>query len=499
MPQNAFLHSYPPAEDSFVSSFFDKNEFLRVGVVLALFLALFMGIQGRYIPWGDEVQFVEPAANAYYHIGFVSRQHSNETDRTFWCGNVPGYSTLLYVSFLTFGFSQTVARSVTAGTMALAVFILWVAVRRARFLSHPNTRLLMLVLVLTGYGGYMCYANIRYEGLCLLECSLALLAYGFNRPLLRDACLFVVGVAMFLTNLQLPQYEVALVLILSYVYSLRFGLLWRLRFLFLGNVVGGAALLLLYATHSGTLNAFRINLQQQVGLPISEKLHHFSHYFQYDASLLALLLFLLVSVAIVGRGPQAEPRRAILAGLLIVTVIPVFFFLARYFVFSSAWMVYVPAVVCVCRVWDAKIFASRSWKIFAVLCFTAAIAFGLPKALLGIVTDWRVRNYAIVANFVTANVGPEDVVFCEPAAYFAARPRAARVYGPGYLEVINAAEKEAITVILVAPANEATVLRTLGGHWTTIGQLVRDSESSTERLLPFSTNFSCRLNVLRRS
>ena len=188
-----------------------------------------------------------------------------------------------------------------------------------------------------------------------------------------------------------------------------------------------------------------------------------------------------------------------MAGLLIGTLVPLFFFLARRFVFSSAWMVYIPAVVCVCRLWEANIYRSRPAKSFAVLCCAAAIAFGLPKALLGIVTDWRVRDYSVVEQFVAANVAPSDIAFCEPAAYFAARTRAARVYGPGYLEVINPAEKKAITVVFVAPGNEAEVRRTLGGHWTLVRQLVRDSRSSPEKLLPVSTNFSCRLNVLRRA
>ncbi len=500
MPPTDSLKSAGARRDSSADlPFPDKREFFTVGLVLALFLVLCIGIQGRYIPWGDEVQFVDPAANLYYKIGFVSTEWSNQTDSTFWCGNAPVYPALLYTAFRTFHFSQRVARSVTSGTMALAVFFLWMGVRRARFLARPNTRLLLLVLVLTGYGGYMCYANIRYESLGLLECSLALLAYTLPKPLLRNICLFVLGVCMVLTNLQLPQYAVALVLILSYAYSRRFALLWRVRFLYLGHVAGGAALLLLYALHSGALNAFRINLKQQAGQPIGEKLHHLSAYFQYDASLVALLLFLLVSLAIVRRETRTEARRSILAGLLICTTIPLFFFLVRFFAFSSAWMVYIPAAVCVCRTLESKIHRSAGWKTFAVLCCAAAIAFGLPKALLGIVTDWQVRNYAVVDQFVAANVGTNDVAYCEPAAYFAARPRASRVYGPGYLDVMNAAEKKAITVILVAPAQQAEVVRNLGGHWTTIRQLVRDSRSSPQKLLPFSTNFSCRLNVLRRS
>lgn len=499
MPHSPAPHSLGITGTSSVGRSGNNSEFLMLGIVLVLFLAVCTCIQGRYLPWGDEVQFTDPAANLYYKLGFVSRQHSNQTDRTFWCGNVPGYSTLLYTAFWTFHFSQAVARFATYLVMALAVLFFWVAVRRAGFLSQPRTRLLMLVFVLTGSSCYTCYSNIRYDGLCFLECSLALLAYTINKSVIRNSCLLILGAAMALTNLQLPQYAVALILILTYVFSLGFTAIWRLRFMYLGFLVGGVTLILLYACHHGTLEAFRTNLQQQAGQSIWIKLHDLNYYFQYDPSLIALVVFLLASLAIVRIRPASSARQASIAGLLICTVIPIFFFLARRFVFSSAWMVYVPAVVCVCRVLEAKIAPSRSWKTFAAVCCVASISFGLPKALAGILTDWRIRNYAVVDTFIAASVGATDSAFCDPAAYFSARPRVARIYGPGYLEVMNAAEKRAITVLIVSPANEAEAIRQLGGKWITTRQLVRDSKSSTERLLPYSTNFTCHLKVLRRS
>lgn len=500
MLQNSLLPSPETTRGSSASHLqvVQKHELLLLGLTLAFFLAVCLCIQGRYIPWGDEVQFVEPAANLYYKLGFVSREHSNQNDVTFWCGNVPGYSMLLYLAFRTFHFSQAVARVMNDVIMVLAALCAWTAVRRAGLLSQPNTRLLMVVLVLTGYSCYSCYANIRYEGLCLLECALVFLVCTFRQPVIRNICLCLVGAAMVWTNLQLPQYVLVLVLILAFTFSLWSTLIRKLAFLGLGFVAGGASLLLLYASQPGALNAFFITLRQQAGQSVGEKLHDLHSYFEYDASLVALFVFLLASFVVVQIRPNLRARRSVMAGLLICTVIPVFFFLARRFVFSSAWMVYVPAVVCVCQILEARIHESRSWKAFAVICCVASFGFGLPKALAGIVTDWTVRNYAVVDRFVVANVNAKDTVFCEPAAYFAAKPRVARVYGPGYLEVINAAEKQAITVVIVAPENEADVLRDLGGQWTTTRQLIRDSRASSERLLPFSTNFRCRLNVLRR-
>ncbi len=140
--------------------------------------------------------------------------------------------------------------------MAMAVLVLWIAVRRARFLAQPYARLLMVAFVLTGYGCYSCYANIRYESLCFLECSLALLAFTASAWIVRNVSLLFLGTAMAMTNLQLPQYAVALTLILSYAYSLRFVVIWRLRFLWLGFFAGGVSLVLLYASHPGSLRAF---------------------------------------------------------------------------------------------------------------------------------------------------------------------------------------------------------------------------------------------------
>ena len=261
MPSNVLLS--PPKTR--VGTFSNRREFLALGVVLVLFLGVCTCIHGRYIPWGDEVQFVDPAANLYYKVGFVSTEWSNQTDRTFWSGNAPAYPALLYIAFRTFHFSAAVARSVNYVTMALAALFLWSAVLRGRLVTNLRTRWLMLAFVLTGYGGYACYANIRYDCLSFLECSLALLAYTVTRPVIRNGCLFVLGAAMVLTNLQLPQYAVALVLIVTYAYSLGSATVWKLGFLYLGMVAGGVALLVVYASHSGSLDAFRVTIQQQAG------------------------------------------------------------------------------------------------------------------------------------------------------------------------------------------------------------------------------------------
>ena len=467
--------------------------------MLGLFLVVCLCIQGRYVPWGDEVQFVEAAANWYDKLGFVSRQHSNQTDGTFWSGNVPGYTMLLCAVFEAVRFSQAVARWTNYLIMVLAVAVLWWCVRRGRFVERAESRLLMAGLVLTGYSCYTCYANIRYDGLCLLECVLALACYQSVHSWIRNAGLFVVGAVMVLTNLQLPQYVVLLVVILSYAYALGWKLVKRLSFLGLGFAGGAGGLFLLYASHPGALEAFRTTLQQQAGQSVWEKMGDLHAYFEYDGSLTAIFLLLLVSFIVLRKKVEWRERRTLVAGLLVCTVIPACFFLARRFVFSSAWMVYVPAVVCACRVLEARVETSRSWKVFAAACCAMAIGWGLPKATAGIVTDWKIREYAVLDRFVTAHLKPGDTVFCDPAAYFAARPRVSRVYGPGYLDVINGTEKKSITVIMVPPDNEAEVTRALGGRWRADGQFIRTSKENPDRLLPFSTNFNCQLRVFRRA
>ncbi len=484
------------ADESSPGGSTDRNEVLWLGTTLALFLALNVFIRSRYIPWGDEVQFADPAANLFYRLGFVSTEWSNQTNRTFWSGNAPLYPIFLYVVFRLFGFSQTVARSINYPMMVLAVWSLWAAVRRAGFLGQAKMRLLMVALVLTGYSCYTCYSNIRYDCLSLLECSLVFLTYTATSPSVRNSFLFVLGTAMLLTNLQLPQYMVVLALIVSFAFSLGFTLMWRLRFLWLGFAAGGVSLLLLYASNSGSLQGFFLTLRQQAGQPLRDKVTDLHYYFQYDASLGALFLLLLVSFAVVRTGFSSSARKPMIAGLLICIAIPAFFFLSRRFVFSSAWMVYVPAVVCVCWVLEAKINDSRLWKTFALICCASSMAFGLPKAVAGILNDWTIRNYAVLESFVAANVTDKDRAFCDPAAYFATKPRAVAVYGPGY--PMSASEKQAITLIIVDPENEEKTTRDLGGRWVVVQTLTRDSRSSSERMLPFSSKFSCRLKVLRR-
>ena len=483
----------PPTESAI------RNEYLLLAAMLGVFVIWCGCIQGRFIPWNDEIQFADPGVNLHFGSGLVSGQWSNQTDGTFWSGNVPGYSTLLCAVFETVRFSQAVARWTNYLIMVLAVAMLWWCVRRGKFVERAESRLLMAGLVLTGFSCYTCYTNIRYDGLCLLECVLALACYQSVHSWIRNAGLFVVGAVMVLTNLQLPQYVVLLVLILSYAYSLGWKLLQELSSLGVGFAGGAGGLFLLYASHPGALEAFKTTLQQQAGQSVWEKMGDLHAYFEYDGSLTAIFLLLLVSFIVLRKKVEWRERRTLVAGLLVCTVIPACFFLARRFVFSSAWMVYVPAVVCACRVLEARVETSRSWKVFAAACCAMAIGWGLPKATAGIVTDWKIREYAVLDRFVTAHLKPGDTVFCDPAAYFAARPRVSRVYGPGYLDVINGAEKQSITVIMVSPSKEAEVTRALGGKWEPEDQLIRISKQSPDRLLPFATNFTCQLRVLRRA
>src|SRR5690242_19786496 len=130
MAEHISARSFEATRDSTFDNIVSKNEHLLVGLALILFILICISIQGRYIPWGDEVQFVDPAANLYYKLGFVSRQHSNQNDQTFWCGNVPGYSVLLYAAFVVFTFSQKVAWFLNVGIMVLSVLCLYTAVRR---------------------------------------------------------------------------------------------------------------------------------------------------------------------------------------------------------------------------------------------------------------------------------------------------------------------------------------------------------------------------------
>src|SRR5206468_12742309 len=119
-----------------------------------------------------------------------------------------------------------------------------------------------------------------------------------RHPLLRNVGLFLVGTAMVLTNLQLPQYLVLLVVILSYAYSLGWKLIRGLLFLGLGFVGGAGSLFVLYASHTGALEAFRTTLQQQAGQSVWEKMGDLHSYFEYDGRLTAIFLLLLVSFVV---------------------------------------------------------------------------------------------------------------------------------------------------------------------------------------------------------
>ena len=100
------------------------------------------------------------------------------------------------------------------------------------------------------------------------------------------------------------------------------------------------------------------------------------------------------------------------------------------------------------------------------------------------------------------NITPTDWMYGEFATYYAAKPRAERIFLPYYLTAILSREKSRINVLMIAPKNLDEVTKTIGGHWASTGKKFVPERSGfwgTKINLGFLSTQYYNLEVYRRT
>jgi hypothetical protein len=91
---------------------------------------------------------------------------------------------------------------------------------------------------------------------------------------------------------------------------------------------------------------------------------------------------------------------------------------------------------------------------YAALLFSG-ITIGLPLRLVVTASEWPSRDYAPVQQFVSQNLKPGDHAAVDYEAYYPAKLIAADCYLPWYFPAMSAADKAAVNVLIIDPADAA--------------------------------------------
>ena len=467
-----------------------STELLVLGSGILMILALTYFSLPRYIPWSDEMQLVDPGASLYFGHGFTSGVFPFQRPDEFFYGNAPGFSFLLAPWFGIFGFGALQARGFSVACSILGLLCLWLFLVRSAPTMPGWLRALACVTAFSGFGITINVWTARYDALgILLSCAIAL-AWTYGEQRKAKLGLFLAGALSFVAGFQL----VFLFGAISALVLLIFGkeATRRLTFLWAGVATGAAIWFGLILVFGSLKKFFMIMLGSQLSITgqlgqlivqgdrsLLNRLDQWKLMLMQDPSLVVMASLMIALLFVTGarRAVSTNPvvRRLALVAFWMIVVVPAVIFLSHAFPLYYSWMAYVPVVVVAAFLADLP---EGNPKIAALLSY--GIAAGLAIAL-GIFAQFRIVSssdaglaYRNFEKSVREELRPNDDVYVDSAAYFAARSVARQVFSPTYGNtrlVPGFPEKDSIDLMVVNRTSLPDAKSRLGGSWEVTREL----------------------------
>ena len=464
-------------------TFVRRHEGALLLTLFALFLAVNL-VTGARSPtvWTDEVAYADPAVNLVQNGTFTSTAWEAQMGDEHWAGNVPLYQWLLSGWLTVFGVSITAVRAIGYVLAILGAAMLWVALRRLGWVQTPEARLLVVLVILTGYGVTYGYRAGRPDILGFVLFSTA--AWGWTlRPPLRYGTLALVGLALPWAGLQFLPFAalaVAVGLIAAPGPFLRAGAAGG------SGGLAGAGLLYAYYQHHGVWGDFLVSITRHTAAEqgLAAKLTGLPALPLVDPSYAALLVGLALLWMFKGGAREAFRRPEVRYPVLLALLVPLALFVTGKYPTYYTWMAYVPLVVGA-GAWTSPLTWSRGSLAAAGLIVGTACLIGLPARVGVSILQWDGRSYAPVRALVEEHVAPSDTVFAWYEGYYAVKGRAAAVYLPKYLwrpVPAKTPQLQSVDKIVTPPRYAAPVARLLGDRWERLGRTQAGERAVTQFL-----------------
>lgn len=470
-----------------------RREWLWVGFVLTALVGFqFLTYRLYPVAWCDEVSFSEPAINLVRHGSFTTTVWQHQPPDTFPAINCPLYSMVLAPWLWFAGTSLLAVRSFNFGLMGVAGFLVWLLSWRYGFVRSVAGRVLLPVLLFSGYGMSFAYRCSRPDVLALVCLLLLALSLGLRREWLRTVTVMVLGAAIVWVGLQVALYAALLgVCAWALLRVVTFRLLVALG---AGFILGAVSLALFLQAH-GVLEYL---------LPIVTGMSgkHYAHdatlsvgsaltriatktLFAYPDDFSTLVLAGGTTGLLLAGGWRMEPGRrfGVLVSLALILAVPLVFNIVGHYAFYYSYMLYLPAVAGFAALTSPMLETPRAWPFWmrcgALAAFLGAIAVGLPLRLALNSAFARFHAPAQVREVVSARLSPNDVVFTDYLMFFEVKRVAGRVYDPWSSSetlpfhlpgrVFTPKEKADVTALVVRPEQLATFAKVFGGQWAASG------------------------------
>jgi hypothetical protein len=449
------------------------NNWIFAGLLAGALGLSYLTIERSPTVWIDEVSYSDPGVNLALGNGFKSSAWYSGPKEELWVGNTPLYPLLLAGWVKLFGFDIVPVRLLNFVLFAFACIAVWGAVCRLHLFRTASAQFWLFALLLLGFGPTYVYRNGRPDCLLLLLFGLMFLAVSLDRRWLRYG---LCGVAAFLVPFAglggLPYLAICGILYLMLAGKRGFP-----EFLVIGcsSALGVVALWATY-TSLGMWEGFRVSTSAHstiVGMfhgseSLLSKVSTLLGNFLGDISLLVLVGGVLGAQCLSRLTKRDLPPPDVTILSVFTLVVPLIMMVVGTFPVYYAWMMYVPAAFAWALWYDqlsGEKTASRSALLLAMGVAVLALAGGLPLRTVLAVSQWTARDYAPVREFASAVVRPDDVVYCDPQAYYAVKPRARNVFTGSYDQAMSGEEREAVDLLLVDPSQSDKFKKMFGGEW----------------------------------
>jgi hypothetical protein len=494
-----------------------KREWLWVGCLLTALVGFQLLTHRLYpVAWCDEVSFSEPAINLIQHGSFTTTVWQHQPPDTFPAINCPLYSMLLAPWLWFAGTSLLAVRSLNFVLMGVAGFLVWMLSWRYGLVRRSAGRLLLPILLFSGYGMSFAYRCSRPDVLALVCLLLLALSLGLRRRWVRTGAVMALGAVIVWVGLQVALYAALLgagAWALLRVVSLR-----MLAALAAGFALGVLSLALFLQAH-GVLEYL---------LPIITGMSgkHYAHdatfsfgsaltriatktLFAYPDDFSTLVLAGATAGFLVVGGRRMEPGRrfGVLVSLALILAVPLVFNIVGHYAFYYSYMLYLPAVAGFAVLTAPMLETPRAWPFWmrcgALAAFLGAVAVGLPLRLALNTAFARFDDPAQVRQLISAHLSPSDVVFTDYLMFFEVKQVAGRVYDPWSSSetlpfhlpgrAFTPKEKAEVTALVVRPEQLASYAQVFGGHWAASGPPFGDwNDRESMRRVPVVGNWLVR-------
>jgi hypothetical protein len=448
-----------------------KKERILLGLLLTLFLGVNLWTATHFpVPWMDEIQFVDPAANLYLKNSFTTTAYGWERGTELHAHH-PLYSLLLATWFKITGFGPMHARALNYVLVICTVLSVWVAIARSELVPSATYRLFLVLLLLFGYSFSFPYRTGRIEPLLMFLSALLFLLFTIKNRRWRISLLAAATLFFGPAGLHLVVFAGVFTFLL-FIYLGR-PVMVEVIVIWVALLISTAGLFTFYAMHGVWQNALLAIAPHTAtggigtfltggGLTHLNKLPK-------DPSLMVLLGLLGLLVIDQIRRGQFRHGSVISFGLgSSIAVSAALLMLAKFPTYYS-WMVFGPLSVCLCSVMS-RMHASRLTNLGMRTGFVLACITGLPLQLFAVTYDWRDRDYDAVQEIVSANVEKDDRVLCDYPVYFAAKAKAVEVFLPEYVKLMSPEEKNSVTLLIGSDAMITSWRSVLGGEWNITAQ-----------------------------